>query len=426
MEKLYTLSPEQILGANFAMAAKYCILAMDVGTGKSLTALHAAFNSGGKRILVVVPSYLAYQWKAECKKFFPEKVVSVFYHVKEFHDPWDVDIVICTYQYVDEAQKLFNWCDTVICDEAHYLKNMETDRGGAIHTMVFENSLSRAYLLSGTIMENRVHELHSPLALMEYNPRFPESKFLKRFPNFIDFATYFSTLEEVVKKRGNRRWVERKWKGVKNKEELQKYLKKHMIVIKSQDNIPFEDRNILISDIKDQALLNEFNAFLADPESHGMSGTAKVRSAMAKVKVTVEHAKNLNRGGRPIIIFSDHIESAKKIAELLKCPCVTGATPANIRQREVNRFNEGDIEYLVATIGSLSTGYNLQQSCSDMIFNDYPWKPTAITQARGRIMRKNQKNKCTFYFILGSIQDEYILGTLTEKKELIKEVIYDE
>jgi len=421
----YTLSPEQIKGVNFALMAKYCILAMDVGTGKTLTSLHAAFKSGGKRVLVVVPSSLAFQWKYEVKKFFPEKTVSIFYHKNEFHEPWDVDIVICTYQYLDEAEILFSWCDTVIIDEIHMAKNMDTTRGKSVHTHVFENSISRLYLLSGTIMENRVHELHSPLSLMEYNPRFPESKFLQRFPTFIDFATHFSNLEEIVKKRGKRRWVERKWIGVKNKEELQNYLRKHMIVIKSEDNVQFEDINIVISETPDKELLKEFQAYLDSPDSFDMSPPNKVRSALAKVKITAERAKSLNRDGRPIIVFSDHIEPAKKLGELLKCPVITGATPANIRQREVNRFNEGEIDFLVATLGSLSTGFNLQSCCSDMIFNDYPWKPTVLTQAKGRIKRKNQTKKCKFYFVLGSVQDEYILGTLNEKEELIKEVIYD-
>ena len=419
MERNYTLSKEQKIATDFAIASKYSILALDVGVGKTLASLHAAFNGGGTKVLVVVPTFLAIQWKTEIKKFFPNKILTMMTNARDYHEPWGTDVVIATYNYIDKGELLFEWADTVICDECHNLKNISSKRGEAIHRLVYEYSMPRVILLSGTLLENRVLELHSPLSLMEYNPRIHESSFLKKFPTALDFALHFSFVEEFEFYKGGKKRVQRKFKGVKNKEELHKILRKHMIVIKNSGlGIDSIDVPVLISDTEDKGLIEEFNNFLLDEDNHRVDVTRKVMSAMAKVKLTADYAKNLNVfGDRPIIIFTDHVDSAKELALLLDVTPITGTTPVNARTTLVNKFNDGDVDYLVATYGALGTGYNLQACCGDMIFNDPPWKNSTLIQAKGRIYRKGQTKRCVFHHIYGSPQDKYISEIINEKRD---------
>ena len=141
---------------DFAKKTPYCILALEMGLGKSLISLKAAIELKTKT-LIICPSYIALNWQSEIAKFFPDKVVSLLRHKKEFYFPVDSDFVIITYSFLPEADILFEWADTVILDEVHYLKSMNAKRTEAAHRLIYENSISRVIMLTGTPILNRVY-----------------------------------------------------------------------------------------------------------------------------------------------------------------------------------------------------------------------------------------------------------------------------
>jgi SNF2 family DNA or RNA helicase len=101
---------------------------------------------------------------------------------------------------------------------------------------------------------------------------------------------------------------------------------------------------------------------------------------------------------------------------------ITGATKVERRQELADTFQNGKAKVIVATIGSFSTGVNLH-SASNMVFNDFSWVPGIMEQAKFRIIRVGQKDRCTFHYIMGSFQDEYIFKRLKEKLETIGAVV---
>jgi superfamily II DNA or RNA helicase len=125
----YTLREHQEKSVEYAVAHPYCILALEMGTGKSLCALTVAHRTNSK-LLVVCPSYLLFNWELEIKKFYPDKVISSFYKYKDVYNPWDTDICIASYDIAGKSDILFEWADIVAIDECfHEDTEVETHTG---------------------------------------------------------------------------------------------------------------------------------------------------------------------------------------------------------------------------------------------------------------------------------------------------------
>ena len=409
---------------DFGVANNYSIYALQQGLGKSFCALATSHETKSKT-LVICPAYLRLKWKAEVEKFFPEKTVSILANDKEFYSLWDTDIAIISYHYVGKAGLLFEWADLVVADEAHFLKNMKAKRTEDFHRMIYENSIKRCLLLTGTPIANRVYEFYSLIAICNYDPRIEESSFLERFPSYVDFANHFSTLNEFEIYRGNKRVRVQQWSGYRNVEELKKYLKNCYIRFNSDEVLdlpPYQEIDVPISYEDDLELAEAFEAYTASGEDTSVASDAKARAALAKVPFTAEYVKGLLDQDEQVVVYTDHVEACEELGKLLGVTGITGQTPMPTRQKMANDFQAGKSKVIVATIGSFSTGIDLF-SAANMVFNDFNWVPGNMEQAKYRIRRIGQKRRCVFHNIIGSYQDKYIIETLNEKIETIKGVI---
>lgn len=418
------LKPYQNTTVEFGMKNPYAIFALQQGLGKSLCALETAHRMNAT-ILIVCPAYLRLKWKAEVKKFYPDKTVAVFESDKEFYELWDTDVAIISYHYVGKAEILFKWADVVAWDEAQFLKSMEAKRTLASHKLIFENSMKCCLLLTGTPIQNRVHEFYSLLAICHYNPTFGDKPaFLEKFPSFVHFANHFSHLREFKIMRNGKRVTIRQWEGYKNEEELKEILSTCYIRFTTDEVLdlpPYQEIDIPISYDDKPELLEEFEKFTASGDETSIASNVKAKAALAKVPFTVEYVKNLIDQGEQVVVYTDHVEPCLMLAEKLGVTGITGQTPMKRRQELADEFMEGKSTVIVATIGSFSTGIDLY-AAANMVFNDLPFVPGMLAQAMYRIRRIGQTRHCIFHFILGSIQDGIIRGILRDKIETIEKV----
>jgi len=166
----------------------------------------------------------------------------------------------------------------------------------------------------------------------------------------------------------------------------------------------------------------EFNNSNSEKLSEALM-TLKRKSAEKKAKFTADFAKNkFVETGEQVVIFTDHIASAKLIAEKLKVPHIDGSTVLKKREAIKNKFVEGGYTYFVATIESMSTGINLVNT-PFLIFNDSSYKHSSNSQAKKRVHRHGQKKEVMIYHIVGSIIDERITKSNHEKNEVIKRIV---
>lgn len=409
---------------DFGKNNPYSIYALQQGLGKSVCALATAVETKSTA-LIICPAYLRLKWKKEVEKFYPGSTVSLLENDKQFYKLWDTDFAIISYHYVGKSEVLFEWADMVIFDEAHYLKSMTAKRTEQSHRLIYENSIKRCLLLTGTPIKNRVYEFYSLLAICNYNPAIGKSDFLDKYESYVDFANHFSHLREFDIYRGNKRVKVQRWEGYKNLDELKKYLTNCYIRFSSDEVLdlpPYTEIEVPVSYDDKPELLSAFLEFTEGGEYTGITSDVKAKAAMVKAPATVEYVQSLLDQDEQVVVYTDHVESCLYIADKLGVPGITGQTDMDVRQRLADEFMEGKSKVVVATIGSFSTGIDLY-SAANMVFNDFAFVPGDMEQAMYRIRRIGQTRRCIFHFMMGSIQDFKIWEILKEKLETIGAVV---
>jgi SNF2 family DNA or RNA helicase len=91
------------------------------------------------------------------------------------------------------------------------------------------------------------------------------------------------------------------------------------------------------------------------------------------------------------------------------------------RSNFVDRFQRGEIDYFVGTIGSCGVGINITRAHT-IVFVDYSWIPARNEQAIARAYRFGQKNKVVVYTLVGGRIDTKIHTMLQDKMKVIKEM----
>lgn len=404
----------QQIGTDFAIKQRYSINGDKMGLGKSVQTISLAVKEDIPKTLIIAPAFLVPNWKAEIMKFTGEEAQTFNYGTESRFE-------IVSYDSVKKVAKYFPRYDFVACDEIHYLKNIQAKRTKAIHELISTFKPEYFLGLSGTPIKNRVPEFYSLLRLCWYGGRY--SEFSKYAPSYWLFNKSFT--KQKIQRFGGRKVT--KWEGVKNAQGLKDLIKPVYIRRKPEDVLDLPDeihQEVLMSEKArtDELLKTAWEAYEGKKESKSfMSG--KAISALGKTDYTVEFVKNLLEEEAGVIIFTDHVQAAKKIASDLGdgARFITGNTQANLRQVWVDDLNEGRLSAIVATIPSLSVGVNIT-GVSAMVFNDFAWVPADMDQARKRIHRIGQTKTCRYYYIMASKYDQKIYNTLKKKSKIIAEV----
>jgi len=414
------LDQDQLDTVQFALDSPYSIIALEMGLGKSACAIAIKDSIKDSRCLVICPAYLTGNWINEINKTLDGQLISRFKKTKDVYYPVDSDFVIVSYDTAIKCEFLFEWANMVILDEATAVKNMKAKRTLAIHKAIYENGIPRVHLLTGTPIKNRVTEFYSLMALCNYNPNSGDTSFLTEFTNAITFSDKFSHRTEFTRYYNFKSYTVVQWDGLKNEEELKKWLGGIYISRRSKMP-PINFSDVMIDDCDDNELLKDFM------ESQGLNPNSvapksKVAAAIYKAPLTIEYVKDKIESGQiegPVIIYTDHIEPCEILAKGFNTIPITGAMPPQKRQEMADAFQAGTLPVLVATIGSFSSGYTLTRG-NYMCFNDFCWVPGEMEQCYFRINRKGQDRPCFVDRLFGSKQDEYIFNTQLNKYNVIK------
>lgn len=409
----YTLKKHQKEGIKYLLENKYAVLADGMGLGKTLQAIEVVKRTGFKAV-IVCPAMLRQTWANELVKFSDLKP-SIFYSPTKYEEG---NVAIISYASAYKFEDLFIQADIVICDEAHFLKNLSAKRTEVAHTFIKRHRPEYLLMLTGTAIKNRVPEIYSLLVLCGYGSHFTgRLNITDKYPNYWSFCRRFCNVSEFnIKGR-----TITKFEGHRNVDELKTYLEGCYIRRRASEVLdlpPIVRKDIVIDNNHiDHELLQAWN------EGKKAYATKKLNSAKIKVKHTVKYVKDLlEQGEGPILIFSDHVWPAEELASSLKGKAITGDTPMKKRDEIVEKFQEGKIQVLAATIGSLSVGVTLTRA-SNIVFNDLPWVPGDLAQCEKRIHRIGQTKHCTIHRIFWGKVDVKIGKELDKKIETLVEIL---
>jgi len=202
----FPLRSYQWEGVSFLVNRDAALLADEMGLGKTIQAIVALrfllHRSVSKRVLIVVPTSLAFNWEKEFVKWAPNLVVRrVMGGAEDRRATYrlPIQILIATYDQimsdgVDMGQHIV--FDAVILDEAQRIKNRHTRV--ALGCRLIRRK--RSWALSGTPFENSIDDLISIFLFLEpglLDAGMPPKEVHKRIQNYFLRRRKREVLEEI-------------------------------------------------------------------------------------------------------------------------------------------------------------------------------------------------------------------------------------
>jgi len=403
-------------------------------------------------------------------------------HIKDFRLPEQGEIIICNFEQIpktfDKAPtgELLDGLKecTVIVDECHALKNSKATRTKRVRNITWYAKTS--WGLSGTPLLNRPMDLWGVLASFGLAKRV-----FGNFDTFVEkmggergrfgiqwnFGTVAEDVPTLIQRGMLRRtkkmalpglpsklrntiWIEMDKDIVKTADKLWKQYSKGL----TEDKSAHERREEIVAiskqireDIAEaqfeyEAEMSEYMREYGDDEFGGYGGVRKdpdakpviativqLRKELAtrKVQVALPVIEEFEEDGKPLVVFSAHVEPCRIIGAREGWGCITGATPTEERQRLVEQFQKGELKGLVGTIKAMGVGLTLLtdvgvEDCDSMLFIDLEWNPSLNSQAEDRICRIHKggkvRERCTYITIAYEHDIDRRVVELVENKQL--------
>lgn len=440
------------------------LLCDEVGLGKTIeagmTMLEYIMRGLARKILIICPPSLVQQWENEMKRkfnqdfirsddpafkkmgeeawgHFPKVIASIAMAKRKEHRE-----IICAQHY-----------DLVIVDEAHHLKNRNTQ------AWKFVNDINKKYilLLTATPVQNHLEELYNLITLLKpgqlntyrsFKKNYIDSKDGIEAKNVDKLKTLLSDVM-IRNKRSNvdvaftKRFAFTKTVELTNDElhlyqEIstfirQKYKEEGSILtrfqlkaLQEQMGSTYFSLATSLEKLADNDRLSKIDRDrLLIFASQALEITEKEINGNKKVEQLVSILSNFKS---KMIVFTKFKSTQIYLVEILKKQGFKvaefhGGLRRKEKEQQVAYFRD-EADVLVSTeVGG--EGRNLQ-FCHGMINYDLPWNPMAIEQRIGRIHRIGQTNDVYVYNLVAKKTIEHFILNLLDRKINMFELVVGE
>lgn len=394
-----TLRPYQELGVKFILNQRTVLLGDEMGLGKTIEAIAVMTvlrNRGETHFLVVCPAGVLINWCREIEKHSDLKAIHIHggYYLNDV-SRWvrSGGVAVTTYEMISRftLPEGFTY-GMLTADEAHYVKNPEALRTGAL--LVLRRKTDRVLFMTGTALENRLDEMHFLISCLdpETAARIGGISSLSKASEFRSLVApvYFRRKREDVLKELPEKIEEEIWCGM-NAAEYARYYD-----------------SVMAGDFMG---MRQVSWNVADPNDS---------TKAVQLRDICEEAVD---NGKKVIVFSFFLNTLRQAGKVLTdCRCfgpLTGAVSPKERQDMIDSFSdEKGGAVLLSQVQAGGTGLNIQ-AASVIVFCEPQIKPSLETQAISRAYRMGQINTVLVYRLLseGSI-DGQIMDLLAEKQEI--------
>lgn len=197
-----------------------------------------------------------------------------------------------------------------------------------------------------------------------------------------------------------------------------------------QNQIYKEVYNDVMSDLqKIKFSNNPLSMMIRLRQATGWTGiiSDKVQES-AKMDRMIELVQEIVASGQKAIIFSNWesiTEVSREKLKLYNPAYITGATKADERMKEVDRFQTDDkCKVIIGTIGAMGTGLTLT-AAQNVIFLDSPWNMALKAQAEDRAHRIGTKGTVNIITLVCKNTIDERIEELVEKKGQIADALVD-
>lgn len=390
-----TLRSYQTFGVKYIVHQKRTLLGDEMGLGKTvqaIAAMSALKAEGVTHFMVVCPASVLINWCREIEKHSTLSVTKVHGGDSEALLHWrkNGDVAVTTYESISRFSMPEKFrIGMIVADEAHYVKNPETQRTKALTALLRQTE--NVLFMSGTPLENRVDEMCFLCSLLQ-----PEvAKELERV-KYISTAEQFRMELAPVYLRRTREDVLTELPDLIEKEQWCSMSEKEK------------------SAYRESVLSGNFMAI------RQVSWQMEDVNDSCKAQRLVELCNKARDENRKVIVFSFFRETLSKAEKLLSDRCmevITGAVSPQRRQEIVDEFTQAQAgAVLISQVQAGGTGLNIQ-SASVIIFCEPQIKPSIENQAISRAYRMGQVRDVMVHRLLcDETIDERMLEILRNKQ----------
>lgn len=412
----------QIEGVKFLMSNEHALLADDMGTGKTvmtIVALKLLLRSNQiNKVLILCPPSVLYEWKNHIAEWAPELVVCFVRGIQEIRSfEWNIQSHVYVTSYDTLRSDIENgllqpekWgaFDVVVVDEAHHIKNTNTDRSRAIQKL----QPKYRWALTGTPVQNKIEDMVAIFAFV--------------YPHYLDQTLAY---DEAIKQKVAPYFLRRRKMDVIK--DLPPKLKQDIWLEMSDEQRREYNRaeNEIVSEIEGmKERVTKQHIFAKIHRLKQICNFPSNKRTSPKLDALKEQVEDISTSENKVIVFTQYIEQGvEKLASSLQAygvAKIVGGQSDSIRKGEIDRFKyTPKTSVLIASLKSGGEGLNLTEA-SYVIHFDHWWNPAVMWQAEDRAHRRGQqKNVNVYSYWMKDTIDERIYNILKKKGLLIQNVV---
>ena len=410
------------------------ILADDMGLGKTIEII--SFLKGEKikgNVLIIAPKSLVFNWQNEFMKFDHDaKVVSIYGSVKDRESIISSisrnsgTVYLTSYDSFRRDEDLYEKIkfDTVILDEAQYIKNARAKKTAAVNRI----SSDHRFVLTGTPIENSILDLWSIFNFLMPNYLPDEQEFKRCYEEDENYAIKVRNYVSPFILRRNKADV---LKDLPDKYEMIMTSELHeeqRIIYQAyirQAQKALEESNKSFEVLPIMTRLRQICIHPSLFLENYLGGSGKLDDLNELIDEKIED-------GHRLLIFSQFVSALEMVKAMIiekNLPyfMITGDTKAEERVRLASEFNSTKrIKVGLVSLKAGGTGLNLVGA--DVVIHLDPWwNLAAQDQATDRAHRIGQeRNVEVIRMIAENTIEQRVVELQNAKKDLINKVIADD
>ena len=411
--------------------------------GKTPTTIQSVVNEGYNKVLVLVPSFLKYQWYDEFIKWsdFTKEEVEIVdgkqdKRIMQYSSIKNKNRVVLIVSYdtiktdIKKYLKLGEGFDAMIVDEAHFLRNVKSSRSQAVFDI--SKCVPVKYALTGTPAVQHPKDIYGILKFLYPNRFRSQYQFCDQFfekvfdpfayGNFI-YGGFKPCMEKDLQNYLSCMSIQRKTKDVMNwlpditrqTIRLDMHPKQQKLYDKMRKDFIIEIAGKEIDAQNALVQATRLNQLSICPEIFGEGVPS------SKVDFVVEYVEE--NPLEPIIVFSSYTSALKVLHEKIKgSVLLTGEQSAEQKKANVEAFQNGKSNVILANIQAGSVGWTIDRA-NTMIFLNRSFIPVDNKQAEARFWNTNanmtNNNKTIIDLVNNNSKDLQLLEVYQGRLTLI-------
>lgn len=423
------------------IARKHNLLAHEMGLGKTLIAVELInrlklvpfFD-----VIIICKASIKINWERKLEEYLDLNYKAPIVTTQIINRKTDVishaaNIIIVNYDLISHSHIFYQLKQRhfglLICDEAHYLKNMQTKRTKAILAKDgLIHNCERSLMMTGTPVLNRPSELYPILKVCAPAVIAPYSDYWAYAKRYCDaWMDGFglndkgaSHTEELNKKLREHYMIRRTWNDVEIQLPKRRY---EMVFIDPSEKIKGSLK------ILEAAERRDFKHQKLNIDAGGLA-TLRRETAEEKIIHCLEQIREYVESSGKLVIFAYHHSIIKRLEKELKdygTVTLTGSTSQRDRQKAIDTFRQegSDKKVFIGQIQAAGEGIDgLQDVCHNILFIEFSWVPAEVAQAIARLWRLGQMKPVLIrFFIWANSVEEHMLRVALDKVETIRELV---